>query len=343
MNAAFLIGAATLCVWALAPILWPLIRPVTGGSAPARTLAAVLALALPLGALALYQQFGNPRALDPKQRVSLEAELRSAPDLATAVSRLEQRLADGPPDADGLRLLAQGYQQLQQFADARDTLAKAHGLRPDDVDITVEYAEALALAAPERSFDGEPTQLLADVLTAQPTHQRALWLSGIAALQRDDRTTALSHWQTLLPLLPPDSSVRASVAEQIEKLGGTVAASAPAFALTVTVTLADALADRVQPTDTVFVFARAAEGPKMPLAIQRFPASQLPTTITLDDSMGMVPTLELSQQARIVVGARVSRSGNAMAQPGDLEALSEPLERAAIDGPITLDIARIVP
>jgi cytochrome c-type biogenesis protein CcmH len=337
-------------------------RPAAARTRPERVLAALLFVLVPLTALLLYRQVGDVRALDPEQLVAAESVVANAPDLASAVAGLEQRLAGQPDDAEGLRLLARGYQSLQRFADARDTLAKVRALLPDDLDVQVEFAEALALASDSRRIEGEAEALLADALGKNPNHERALWLSGIAAVQRDDKPAALALWQRLLPLLPPDSEVHAAVEEQIRGIGGEPAAaadgeaattaatdvaadtSAPAAAIRVQVRVAEALRARVAPTDIVYVFARAAEGPKMPLAIQRFAAAELPKEVLLDDSMGMMPTLKLSQQQRIVVGARISKSGDAIPKPGDFEVLSAPLDQAAgIPAPLELEIANVLP
>ncbi|MBL0028538.1 MAG: hypothetical protein IPO95_05475 [Rhodanobacteraceae bacterium] len=336
--------------------------PAAAPERPSRLLALLLVVLVPLTALLQYRQIGEPRALDPKALVSAEAEMASAPDLATAVSGLERRLAGQPDDVEGLRLLASGYQQLQQFGDARDTLLKVRLLRPDDLDVQVEYAEAVALATESRRIEGEAETLLADALSKDPNHQRALWLSGIAAVQRDDKPAALAHWQHLLPLLPPNSTVYNAVAEQIRGIGGDAPAAvvqeegpaasaaqddspatASAPAIRVQVRVAAALQDRVAATDTVYVFARAAEGSKMPLAIQRFAASELPREVVLDDSSGMMPTLKLSQTPRIVLGARISKSGNAIPQSGDLEIIGQAIEQSAISTPVVLEIASVVP
>jgi cytochrome c-type biogenesis protein CcmH len=334
--------------------------PAAAPTRPSLTLALRLGFALPLCALMMYRQIGEPRALDPKALVSAQAEMAAAPDLETAVKGLEQRLAGQPDDPEGMLLLARGYQQLQRFADSRDMLAKVRALLPDDLDVQVEYAEALALATETRRFEGESEALLADALNKDPTQQRALWLSGIAAVQRDDKAAALAYWQRLLPLLPPDSSVYNAVAEQIRGIGGDVpalaatspqaptpttadAATPDAASIRVSVRIADALKDRVAPTDTVYVFARAAEGPKMPLAIQRFAASELPKAVLLDDSMGMMPTLKLSQVPRIVLGARVSKSGNAIPQSGDFEVIGAAFDQAETPASTELVIANVVP
>ena len=362
MSTGFVVGAALISIAAMAPILWPLLRaqgetPAAGASRP---LAIALGLALPLAALLLYLELGEPKALHPKALVSAEAEMAAAPDLATAVKGLEERLAGQPDDPEGLLLLARGYQQLQRFTDSRDTLAKVRALLPNDLDVQVEYAEALALASDTRRFEGESESLLSDALGKDPNHQRALWLSGIAAVQRDDKPAALVYWQRLLPLLPPDSSVYNAVAEQIRGIGGDVQQTAAATptpsdaetpvataagerTLRVSVRVADTLQDRVAPTDTVYVFARAAEGPKMPLAIQRFAASDLPKDVVLDDSMGMMPTLKLSQVPIIVVGARISKSGDAIPRSGDFEVISPAFDQATGPATTELVIDRVLP
>jgi len=106
------------------------------------------------------------------------------------------------------------------------------------------------------------------------------------------------------------------------------------------VSLAPALAARVAPGDTLFVFARAAEGPRMPLAIIKRAGADLPLSFTLDDSMAMAPQFKLSAFANVVVGARLSKSGNAMPQSGDLEGTSPPLAGRHSGIEIVIDTVR---
>ena len=203
------------------------------------------------------------------------------------------------------------------------------------------------------------------MLKADPGHQRALWLIGISDYQAGDYNAAITAWNQLLPGLPPDSDIAKSVREQIadaQRLGGTVAIAdvaatptAPAqttgkesaspvagAALTVNVSLDPGLRDRLDPTATLFVFARAENGPPMPLAIQRLSAATLPVTVTLDDSMGMLPSMKLSMFPKVVVGARVSRSGNALAQSGDLQVMANGIDIARKQ-PLDLVIDSVVP
>ena len=354
------------------------------GAAPSpvpRALAVALALGLAFGAVALYRVVGQPLGLfavprtassAPAPAASAVAPATEAPALEDATRELAAKMASSPDDFDGWLLLGRSYKQLQQFTQARDALAKAHALRPDDPDAMVEYAESLALASDDRRLAGEARTLLDRALAREPEHQRGLWLLGIAALQDERWADAVAIWERLLPQLPPDSAVAESVREQIAQAraragmpalaerepeaSSGAAAPAPATApvadadeeapgprLVVEVTIAPELAARIAPTDTLFVFARAPEGPRMPLAIQRMPVPDLPATVVLDDTMGMMPALRLSQAGTVVVGARISKSGNATPSSGDFEVISAPIEIAAQRAPVRLTIDRVVP
>lgn len=329
---------------------------VVASPPPARKSALFLLLIAPLALFVLYRQFGQPQALDPANLIAQAGE--NAPTLEAAISSLEEKLKADPDDAEGWRLLARGYQSMQNFQGALDALTKARELAPDQLDLQVEYAEALALNTPTRRIDGEALRLLEDAISRDERQERALWLLGIAAVQTGDQAKAIDYWQRLRTLLPPESEIAKAVDQQLAQLGATPVASAPATdtpsdpakasespvgdGIQVQVTLADALRAKVGPNAVLYVFARPAEGPRMPLAIQRLPASQLPLAVRLDDSMGMMPTMKLSQTERIIVGARISQSGEANPQAGDLEGLSEILIQADIKSPIAIEIGKVL-
>jgi len=299
---------------------------------------------------------------------------------------LAARLAQKPDDVQGWTLLGRAYQATDRASESLDAWRHAHALAPDDPAIGVEYAQALALAAPDHRIDGEAREVLEAIAKKDATNQRALWLLGIADYQARKYESAIARWNTLLPLLDAKSDVAASVRRQIaeaaalrdgksageaqaiaakaepartdEGANPATAATPPAAAgagtpdvgmptagtprLAVSVSLDPRLAASADPDATLFVFARAAKGPPMPLAIRRLKASQLPITITLDDSMGMLPTMKLSMFPQVVVGARISRSGNALPQSGDLQALSAPVDVHRKD-PVALTIDQQVP
>ena len=319
-----------------------LLADVDKGGAPARsprhTRAAALALALavPICALAVYVTVGNPRAILPQTAEGANPHGLSAQQFEALVSRLAERLKDNPEDAEGWMMLGRSYAALGRFVESSEAYAKAAARMPRDAQLLADYADALAMAQ-GRTLQGEPEKILLRALTIDPDNVKALLLAGTAAFNRSDGAAAVRHWERVLELLPAESDmiqrVQASIAEARSLSGspsGKAQIAKPAQAqggrVSGMVRLAPELAGKVAPGDTVFIFARAAEGPRMPLAILRKRGSDLPAQFTLDDSMAMAPQLKLSAFPNVVIGARVSKSANASPQPGDLQGLSGPVK-----------------
>jgi cytochrome c-type biogenesis protein CcmH len=346
--------------------------PATPAARPSRSAFAALllvALLLPASALLLYRLVGAPQALDP---ANVAASAEHGPDMEQAIGALAARLKEQPGDAEGWALLGRAYQATGRSEESLDALRHAHELAQDNTALTVEYAQALAVVAPGHVIDGKSRELLESVLQTDTQNQRALWLLGISDYQARKYDAAIARWNTLLPLLAANSDVATSVRQQIADAEArrdgkepadagapegamqssaasnrsTAAEAAPTEVngprITANVSLDPKLVGRLDADATLFVFARAASGPPMPLAIQRLKASQLPLTVTLDESMGMLPNMKLSMFPQIVVGARISRSGNALPQSGDLQTLSAPIDVHRSE-PIVLTIDQQVP
>ena len=310
------------------------------GSAPAarpgRKTLVFVGLAVPLFALVLYGLIGNPAGLNapPGAGSGGAAEAEVTPEaldkmLATLEQRLDKPSANLASDLQGWTLLARSYAGLQRFPAASRAYARASALAPNDAQLLADHADVLALVQ-GRSMQGEPDRLVAKALQIEPRNLKALALAGSSAFERKDFAAARGYWEQALQQAPPGSEFAAGLERSLSELGGAngIAAggAAPADAARIRgrVSLAPALAARALPTDTVFIFARAADGPRMPLAILKRTVAELPFEFTLDDSMAMSPQMKLSKFATVVVGARVSRSGNAMPQPGDLRGESMP-------------------
>lgn len=244
-------------------------------------------------------------------------------------------------------MLGRSYTALGEFADAARAYGNAVARSGSDATLLADYADALAMAQGRR-LDGEPEKLIERALAIDPQNLKALALAGSAAFERHDYSAAAAYWERILKVVPEDSQfaqpVRASIAEARELAkqpsspvpvarAATAADKAPPAAKAVSgiVQLAPALAARVAPDDTLFIFARAAEGPRMPLAVIRARAKDLPFKFTLDDRNAMAQGMKLSSQERVVVGARISKSGNATPQAGDLEGLTQPVKVGAAD------------
>jgi cytochrome c-type biogenesis protein CcmH len=232
---------------------------------------------------------------------------------------------------------------------------RAKTLAPDEPTVLLGLAEALARGSGQ--LTGEPEQLIDSVLELQPNNGNGLFMKGLALFQRDDVAGALQRWQQVKAMLAPGSedaaAIQQYIAEAQQRLGlPTQAASAPTVAaaavdstpapaaadggksVRVQVQLDPELQGRFSPDDTLFVFARATAGPPMPLAVQRLTAADLPVSLTLDDSMAMMPQMRLSNFDQVVIGARISKSGNAIPQSGDLQGEVQPVtpgQEATVD------------
>lgn len=286
--------------------------------------------------IALYLLLGSPEMLNDirsDQTISTQQKSGSVGDLITG---LAERLASEPNDPEGWIMLGRSNFVLERYREARDAYAQAHVLIGDDVNLLADFAEASALSAGNR-LEGEPEALIDRALNKDPTHQKALWLAGFADLQRGANVAAVEHWKILLELLPPESEQTRVIDDMIRQAQHSVASktlidskksadddpSQPAFL--VTVKLAPKLASQINGTETVFIYAKATSGPPMPLAIHRTTAAALPLEIRLDDTMSMLPDVKISNFAEVVLGARVSNSGLATPQSGDLRGYSAPM------------------
>jgi cytochrome c-type biogenesis protein CcmH len=327
--------------------------PALSGQRPARAVgrhpwtALALALAIPLGSLALYEHYGARREAGAFVAAE-EAGVKQREFLIESATRLRAHLDGTPDDGQAWQLLGQTYLGLEEHEKAAHALAEAHGFLGDRPGLLVDYARALAATHGGR-LAGRPAALLERALVLDPQHTEALWLSAAAALEAGRAEEARQSLTRLAALVPPGSDAERIVRAHIDQLGKPATAeSAPPAAeakLKVLVDLDPTLRGDAPLDATVFVFARAPQGPRMPLAVARRRVSELPLTVVLDDSQAMQPSVKLSSFREVVVGARVSRSGEPIARSGDLEGLTA--TPIALAGPepaearVTID--RVVP
>jgi cytochrome c-type biogenesis protein CcmH len=324
----FYIAAAVMIAVALVLLLLPLLRHGRQTGRPRGLFVLMLGIALivPVGAALMYRQIGTPAALD-----GVPTQAQTITDVNKALDQLRAHLVDQPNDVQGWVLLAQAEMDMQQPEEARNAFEQALKHNPDNTAAMVGWAQADSTASADHHISGHARELLERAVKLEPNNQRALWLLGISDFQQGRFAEAASTWRTLQPMLEPGSTVAQAVAQQIE-LADARASRAPApasstgaasssqgAALQVKVAVAPTLKAKLAAGDTLFVYAKAESGPPMPLAVARLDASQLPATVTLTDAMSMLPSMKLSSVPRVVIGARISHSGNAIAQAGDLE------------------------
>ncbi len=331
--------------------------PIAASGSTTRILPAILIAALfPIVAVLLYMQIGAPSALDPqtlKAAAPHKGQQFTREEIEQMVALLAERMKKEPDNLEGWTLLGRSYAAMGRYADAAAALRHAIRLKANDPDLLADYADTLAMASGEK-LDGEPLKLIDQALAIDPDHQKSLALAGTGAFERGDFAGAVTYWERLLKTLPPESegarAIQASIDEARQQAGGKVpeAAEAARGAPTGTagriagvVTLAPTLAGKAAPDDTLFVYARALQGPPMPLAVQRFKARDLPASFSLDDSMAMAPEMKLSKHQNVMVLARISKSGNAMPQSGDLQGTTGPVPVGGSAVNIVID--RVVP
>ncbi|HHH43785.1 MAG TPA: c-type cytochrome biogenesis protein CcmI [Gammaproteobacteria bacterium] len=323
--------------------------PVDQDTHSGRWAVALFVPLIPLLAIALYQQLGAGDLLDkiesgPVQQAGSGNGAAPPHDIEAVVAKLAQRLSEQPDNLEGWLLLGRAYARMQRFQEAANAYKQARRLAGDQPDLLIDYADML-VSASGGEFSDEVGQLLRTALQKQPDNLKGLWLMGHWKYQRGDNRGAIEDWQQVAQQLPPGNAEdAAAIRQQIQmaraRMGvdsGDLAATttkAPAAAkpaanggagIKVSVTLDAGLADKAAPDDTVFIYARAVSGPRMPLAIARKKVRDLPISVTLDDSMAMSPAMVLSRFPQVTLGARISKTGQAIAQSGDLQGIRSPV------------------
>ena len=319
--------------------------------APRKTILAIV-LSLPLAAAGLYALLGNPEALTSDAgRPHVAAQ-----DVERMVAGLAAKLEASPDNPKGWVMLARSYKAMGRTLDAEKAFERAGSFIDDDAQVLAVYADVAASNA-KGDFTGKPTRLIDKALKADPDNAMALWLSGTAAFKRSDFDAAIQAWERLLPLLPPDSDdarmIQGGLAEARDKGGrpaGKVAGlaspqaapSVPGVAASVsgTVRLDPTLKSKPAPEDTVMVVARVP-GSRVPVAVMRGRVSELPMSFKLDDSLSMVPQARMSGATEVTVEARISKSGMATPEPGDLYSVPQTV-RVGAEG-LTINVDQVRP
>lgn len=309
------------------------------------SLAGMVTALLGCGAVALLGfylllQTPNPDPAPPPPPAAPHGE---AGAMEGQVAALAARLQENPGDGDGWAMLGRSYAALGRFTEAVGAFSRAAGLLPKNPDVLVDYADALA-AGSKGDLKGEPERLLKQALKLDPRHVKGLALAGTAAFNRGDYKSALGHWKRGLDAAPADSgfvpTLNAGIADAEARLGKP-ATLGKATVLGGRVTLDPSLRDKVGPDDAVFVMVRAADGGRMPLAALRTTVGALPADFAFDDEASMTPGRRLSDQPRLVVVARVSKSGEATPRPGDFEGQGESVAPGTAN--LNITIGRALP
>lgn len=299
----------------------------------------VVFILVPLFVTGGYFIFGNPDAITfqgtPAHAKVQPGQQHSLDDL---IARLAERMQSEPDNLKGWLMLGRSYMSIRQFDRASNAYAQAYRLDSEDPEIMLFYGDALAMTQGGK-LSGQPQELVSRALQKQPDNPKALWLMGMADAEQGNFQSAINYWQRLQLLLKDDPKSKAEVDRLIAlahtKMGTPATSVAPAAttvpaqpspaqpspakaSVKVRVELDQSMTGKYKPTDTLFIYARALQGPPMPLAAVKLKASDLPVDVTLDESMAMMPAMSLSKFPQVRISARISSTGNAIRQPGDL-------------------------
>ncbi|MCW9012150.1 MAG: c-type cytochrome biogenesis protein CcmI [Gammaproteobacteria bacterium] len=291
-----------------------------------------LLVAIPVFSVLIYLQLGQPQAIDHQQVQQLAEDKAPAMSMEQAVVKLEQRLQSEPENAEGWFMLARTYMTMNRYSDAVGAFEKTIELVGEEANLLIRYADALAMTN-QGELQGKPREAIEKALQLDPENQQALWFAGIAAMEASEHKLALERFLILQPMLmssPENLQQLHNLIARVEKnltddeiedvasqMPAPQAATSTAE-IQVSVSLDEAIKDQVSASDVVFVYAKAMNGPPMPLAAAKQSVADLPFTVKLNDAMAMMPSMKLSAFDAVIVGAKISKSGSAGSLAGDL-------------------------
>ncbi|MBF0264653.1 MAG: c-type cytochrome biogenesis protein CcmI [Gammaproteobacteria bacterium] len=329
-----------------------------------------LALFIPAFSMAFYHYIGEPDAFNPEfgQHAQMpQSGSATQTNINQMLTGLVNKLKENPQDIDSWFLLARSFMSLERYTDAATVYNKMLKMTDNSPDVLVSLADALAMSQGGK-MQGEPEQYIQQALAKDPNHVTALWLAGIAAREKNDTQLALKYFDQVLPLLEDDEQSAQAVKKLIAQLGGKVentikgaenvkdvenvsdvqnetTVGTNLTEVTLEINLSAELAQKITPEMTVFVYAKAFQGPPMPLAAAKYTANDLLSgkiSVTLNDQMAMMPSMKLSSFDKVNVGARISKSGSPMKRTGDFTSKEVPVDSSS-SMPVELIIDSLVP
>ncbi len=315
-------------------------------------------LFVPLVSIFLYFQLGsyqvieNPSIAKAKTQTQNVTNKGKPPSMSELIDKLKNHLRDNPEDHTGWFMMGRTLMSLQQYDEAVIAYQRSYDIAKDtdqmEPSILLALADAMAVVN-DGKMEGKPFELVQQALELSPQEPTALWLAGLSAEQSGDFSTAYDYLNQLLPLLADDpqsaaevKSLIASLKESHPELPDLEYAPEPiAKGVLVSISLNPEIASKAGDDDLLFVYAKAAKGSVAPLAAKRLKVSDLPAQLSLSDADAMMPQMTLSMFDEIIVGARISKSGNPVGQAGDLYSESKILVLDDIVDVIKIDISQI--
>jgi cytochrome c-type biogenesis protein CcmH len=316
----------------------------------------LFAISVPVLSVYLYLQLGEYRVIENPALAQARSASQSqgahsdgkTPTMAELVEKLKDHLRGSPDDARGWFMLGRTMMTLQNYTEAVVAFERSYDLNDNEPNVILALADSLAMIN-DGKMTGQPEQLVLKALEISPEEQTGLWLAGLAAEQGGRNREAYDYWMKLLPLLNDDPASADEVKTLLAALKQknpelpelNFATAKQSQGLSVAVTLDQQFTNQVNPNDLVFIYAKASAGPPMPLAAKRLKVSDLPVQVVLSDNDAMMPQMKMSGFDQIIIGARISKSGNPIAQSGDLFDESNVIEHKTYDGLVEININQV--
>jgi cytochrome c-type biogenesis protein CcmH len=321
-----------------------------GEATRGKWMALVVMLAIPCASITLYLTFGEYRVIDNPQLALVAAPQpnNTAPQmtLEEMVVVIENRLQENPQDAEAWFMLGRTQMSKQDYDAATNAFRRSNEFMADEPGILFALADAIGMQN-NGSLQGEPEALIQRGLEMAPRFPNGLWLAGMAAEQRGDFKSAHEYWSLLLPMIGDNPESENEVREMLANLEIRdpsllkEVVTAEQSTLNLRIDISADLRAQASPETAVFVYAKAMQGPPMPLAVKRLQLKDLPVTLSLSDADAMMPSMKLSSFDEVLVGARVSMSGDPVAKDGDFYTEQDSVNIANPPARISLVIDRV--
>jgi cytochrome c-type biogenesis protein CcmH len=260
------------------------------------------------------------------------------------VTEFAAKMEKEPDNLKGWAMLARSYRILGRNAEAANAYARAGSFIDSDPQLLADYADVLAANA-NGNFAGKPQQLINKALALDPNNLLALWLSGTAAFNAQNYKAAVQSWEKLAIQLPPDTDEARAIASSIaeaRKKGGLAPAGTPAISnqrVSGQVGISSALQSKVKAGDILMVIARKP-GERMPVAVLKTAVTAFPISFVLNDSLAMSPNALISQLPEVSVEVRISKTGMAMPESGDLISAPQTIKLGTTNARLLIDQIR---
>jgi cytochrome c-type biogenesis protein CcmH len=294
-------------------------------------LAVLIVAVLSVASLVIYQALTSQSITAQSAKTAQTLQAQEPPTLAQSIINIKKRLAEKPDDARAWRILGLALFESDEITQSLKAYERSYQLEPKNIDTLVEYASTLAMSQGNQ-FNGRVSTLVREALQINPNSADALYLAGWVALNAQHIDLTQMLWQKALSLLPENQADSLTLQRMLDELAsiqttksdlddGSIdkSVTTPEHQVTIRVSLSERLRQAEFEQHYLMIYAKAAQGRPMPIAIQKIRLKDFTGKVILSDENSVVPTRKLSQSSQVIAVVRLSKSGSAMRQTDDIQ------------------------